>query len=403
LRNDVFDSFQSLLLEKTGILIQPDEKWKLLSHALGEEKLKEIVELEKTGKVYSDWELVLKTLNISETYFFRDPNQLLVLFQKMIPKIPRNLEEPFQICSAGCSKGEEVYTLAILCKLQVGGLFFDFSVTGYDLQAESIEFAKRGIYSKYSVRNELFSGFNDYLHKTDDHILISPSLVPYVKFEKKNILMESMNTFHLIVCRNVLIYFDEEKKKDLIKNLSNHLKPGGILVLGHSEFLESIPGLSPLSHNGMRFFQKPIHSTRLESLSLKRLTDEKGEVFKDRDKIDNQTQRLKLDNSQSVVSRSNLNEENPIHIANPTRDSPKIPDGGGAIQTLLHRLYENPKDIGTYYDLSNLFWEQGDRTKARFYQAQAWTIFKNDLRLSEILKERGEWKDEWEEYLHHPI
>lgn len=402
METDVFDSFQILLLEKTGIRIQRDEKWNQLFTTLGEEKLKVLIEQEKNGNLYPDWELVLKTLNISETYFFRDPNQLLALFQKMIPKIPRNVEERFQICSAGCSKGEEVYTLAILCKLQLGGLFFDYLVTGYDIQFESIEFAKRGLYSKYSVRNDLFPGFNDYLVRTDDQIMVSASIHPYVKFEKKNILIDPMNTFHLIVCRNVLIYFDDQKKKELIKNLTNHLKPGGILVLGHSEFLDSIPGLLPLTYNGMRFFQKPTHSAHPGSVSQNKSTTE----LKTRggeDRFETQKPNLIPSREATPVAKKTGSYEDKHSYTVGAPGPSHSPSEEEILQILLHKLYENPQDLETYYDLSNLFWEKGDRTQARFYQAQAWTIFKNDLRLSEILKERGKWKDEWEEYLHHPL
>jgi hypothetical protein len=94
------------------------------------------------------------------------------------------------------------------------------------------------------------------------------------------------------------------------------------------------------------------------------------------------------------VSRSNSN--------NGLRPFPKEGEEKGQhIRDLEHKLYETPSDIGAYYDLSQIYWEMGNRAKARMYQAQAWSFFKNDPSFSETLKVRGEWKDEWEEYLIH--
>ncbi len=180
------------------------------------------------------------------------------------------------------------------------------------------------------------------------------------------------------------------------------MKPGGILVLGHSEFLDSIPGLMPLTYNGMRFFQKPTLSAHSGSVSQNKSTPE----LKTRGGADPfETQKPNLIPSRDanpVAKTTGSNEDKHTYPVGAPGPSPSKSEEE-TLQILLHKLYENPQDLETYYDLSNLFWEKGDRTQARFYQAQAWTIFKNDLRLSEILKERGKWKDEWEEYLQHPL
>ena len=176
-----------------------------------------------------------ENLTVQESYFFREPRRLNLAGERL-RDVARGRAAPVHVWSAGCAAGEEAYTLAALC-LQLG-LGDRARVLGTDLSPAAISAARRGRYSRWSVRGldqarilELFEAEEDGLH-------VRARVRANVSFEVHNILERrpaEWPRFDLILCRNVLIYFTPEAAHRAIAGLVDALAPGGWLVLGASD------------------------------------------------------------------------------------------------------------------------------------------------------------------------
>ena len=170
------------------------------------------------------------TINVSE--FFRNPEQWEYLENEVIPKLSQ--KSKVRIWSAACSTGDEPYSLAMLFLKYLPRV--RFSITATDIDDLSIAAAREGIYSAKSIKAvpEEFRGY--FTQVANEKYAIAPEIKKCVNFRKHNLLKDEfpMN-MDLIVCRNVLIYFTEEKKEELFKQFYDSLGRGGILFLGNTE------------------------------------------------------------------------------------------------------------------------------------------------------------------------
>jgi len=211
---------------------------------------------------------VIDTLTTNETYFFREDAQLKAFTDEIVPEIMRSKKDDrsLRIWSAGCSTGEEPYTIAML--LMENGLAsgMDVEITGSDINQKVLTSARRGIYKRGSFRS------------TDDRLLrkyfkedslgsfkISEEVRKLVSFSYLNLFdpykLSFLKGFDIIFCRNVIIYFDTDSKKKLVNTFYSKLQPGGYLLLGHAESLLNISTAFKLVHlkNDM-VYQKPSHA-----------------------------------------------------------------------------------------------------------------------------------------------
>ena len=149
----------------------------------------------------------------------------------------------FNIWSAGCSSGEEPYTLAmVLSEFAAHHPGFRFSVVATDISTKVLEKAKLGIYDEERVATVPLSIKQKYLMKSKDRtkgqVRITPELRSLIRFERVNLMDEQYRRPELldvIFCRNVIIYFERLNQEKLLGRLCNSLRPGGYLFLGHSE------------------------------------------------------------------------------------------------------------------------------------------------------------------------
>lgn len=171
------------------------------------------------------------TINVTE--FFRNPERWKVLKDVFIPALTKD-NKNLSIWSAACSTGEEPYSLAILMQEYFPSV--DFEITATDIDHNVLATAKQGHYSKNTL-NEVSDYLKKrYFSKTGDSYSVHPSLKRNITFKHHNLLTNSYPSgFDLIVCRNVLIYFTEEAKKEIYLNFSNSLKEDGILFVGSTE------------------------------------------------------------------------------------------------------------------------------------------------------------------------
>ncbi|MES1246557.1 MAG: protein-glutamate O-methyltransferase CheR [Actinomycetota bacterium] len=191
-------------------------------------------------------ERLLLDLSINVTSMFRDPSFYLTLREKIVPTLRTY---PFtRIWCAGCSTGEEVYSLAIL--LQEEGLYERTRIYATDINENVLQTARDGVFPLAKMRqytqNYLNGGgkldFSQYYLAAYDHAQFSKSLTENVVFAQHNLAMDrSFNEFNMILCRNVMIYFDRELQNRVHRLFHDSLEMFGILALGHKESLSFTP------------------------------------------------------------------------------------------------------------------------------------------------------------------
>jgi chemotaxis protein methyltransferase CheR len=192
----------------------------------------------------AELEEAIEALVTNETYFFREEYQLRAFRSDVLPSIrSRALERGSRrvvFWSAGCSTGEEVYTIAIL--VARSGLFegWDVRVFGSDISRRVLAIARRGVYPPSSFR-VMPPEFLEYFTEEPEGMRIHPKIRAMCQFGHLNLLergkMALLGNVDAIFCRNVLIYFDLESRRRVVDALYERLHPGGYLLLGHSESL----------------------------------------------------------------------------------------------------------------------------------------------------------------------
>lgn len=188
---------------------------------------------------------IIEVLTTNETYFFREMNQIVAfrdeLFDKLREQKKSSFNKKIKIWSAACSSGEEPYTILMALKEKYPFGLNDISLYATDISTEILDKARKGVYRDFSFRATDEPMKKKFFKKVPDGWEINSEFKKYIQFEKLNFLdkikMKMQRNFDVIFCRNVLIYFNEETKKQVIEYFYNSLNKGGIFFLGHSETL----------------------------------------------------------------------------------------------------------------------------------------------------------------------
>jgi chemotaxis protein methyltransferase CheR len=246
------------LIYQTAGIFQPDHKLRLLEERVGR-RMKEVGAASLrdyydclTLKPMRQAELLslLNEITIGETYFFRNQPQVDALRRIVLPKVVEAKaklgQRKLRIWSAGCSTGEEPYTLALACLEEKTGLLkgWTFEVLANDLNEGSVAHAKRGEYGDYSTRYITPYFRQKYFTAVEDRLSVNEEVRALVNIQRLNFLddaqMAMMANMDIILCCNVLIYFDLASKQKVIRRFYNNLLQHGYLFLGHSESLYSV-------------------------------------------------------------------------------------------------------------------------------------------------------------------
>lgn len=186
-------------------------------------------------------------ITVGETYFFRDKRQMHLLEHILLPRlIQRKLEKNdlnLRIWSAACSTGEEIYTVAMLLnELIPHHEKWTFNLLASDINTRTLQEVKTAHFSQWSVRSMPAYYKSHYLTEDKRNYILSPEIRDLVRFEYINLnaptypsILNGTSGQDLILCRNVLIYFDRERITQVMKQLSNSLVEGGYLILGASD------------------------------------------------------------------------------------------------------------------------------------------------------------------------
>ncbi|HHO75442.1 MAG TPA: hypothetical protein ENN05_03310 [Deltaproteobacteria bacterium] len=247
-----FKLFQELIYRETGINMS-DKKKKLVVARLS--KRLRALDLQNFTQYYeylndsqhADKELVnlINRVTTNKTNFFREKHHFDFLSQDLLPKIivqgEKSGSRRLRIWSAGCSSGEEPYTLAMVVNDAFKGQRgWDIKILATDLDTEILQSAIKGYYPTQLVSPVSKEYLVRYFSRDYHGYRVNDRLRSMVAFRKLNLMNESFpmkQPFDIIFCRNVIIYFDTPTKERLLDKFHFHLKTGGHIFIGHSESL----------------------------------------------------------------------------------------------------------------------------------------------------------------------
>jgi chemotaxis protein methyltransferase CheR len=195
-------------------------------------------------------DMVLAELTVGETYFFREPLQLGLLETRILPALAsrRDPDAPLRIWSAGCASGEEPYTIAIM--LREAGWSGPARILGTDVAQPRLDAARRAHYTRWSLRGAAPERVGRWFESRASHFLLRPEIRDSVEFAQLNLVADEYPSpatgtldQDVVLCRNVLIYFDMESVARIATRLLASLAPDGWLLLGASD--PPLSGLVP--------------------------------------------------------------------------------------------------------------------------------------------------------------
>ena len=244
---DEFDKIRKLIHKKAGISMS-DAKRSLVAGRLRKRLVAlnldsydayfQTLKKDQTGEMQKFIDL----LTTNETWFFREERhfEYLTEFLNEQPKA-----KSINIWSAASSSGEETYSIA-MTMAETMGVTSPWNILGTDISSRILDRAKKGIYMKSKIkglsnpmkRKYMLNGVREY----EDYLAVVPELRKKIKFQSFNLITSPLPTvkFDIIFCRNVLIYFNQQHKKEVIHRLASCLKVGGYFFPGHSESLHGL-------------------------------------------------------------------------------------------------------------------------------------------------------------------
>lgn len=254
-----FKNFSAFIYDSVGIKMPPAKKTMLEARLQKRLKANSIASFEEySNYVFSNEgrasELIhmIDVVTTNKTDFFREPAHFEYMVKTALPNILKArgdvLRDPVRIWSAGCSTGEEPYTLAmVLSEFAVGRPDFRAAITASDICTQVLQTAKTGIYPEERTDPIPLNLKKKYLtrsrEKSKSLVRICPQLRSMVSFRRLNFMDDDFGMaekMDIIFCRNVVIYFDKPTQQTLMKKFYKQLKPGGYLFIGHSETLSGL-------------------------------------------------------------------------------------------------------------------------------------------------------------------
>jgi len=253
-----------------GIVYDRDNEFQLdvrIDKAVKSLHLSSLDELHSKIVIEKQWQARQMILSLSinnETSFFRDAKVFQGLKERILPELIKSMTgtDPVRIWCAAASFGQEPYTLSMILKeAKEKGRLGDYSLDATDVSPEALERAKAGLYTQLEVQRGLSAlQLVKYFEKTEDnHWKIKSELKENIHFNKYNLMdgIPFMYSFHIVFCRNVLIYQTSDGKKEIIERIRQKINPGGYLVLGATESLIGLSsGFEQVVHEGAVFYQK---------------------------------------------------------------------------------------------------------------------------------------------------
>ena len=246
LSDSEFQQFRSMIREIAGISMS-DAKKQLISGRLA--KRLQFFKLTSYGSYYrlllndkAELQMAVDLLTTNETYFFREPRHFEFLKAVILPELRG--QAPVRIWSGACSTGEEPYTLAMVLADSLGAR--PWEILASDISSRVLDKARSGRYPLDAIKGIPEALLNKYCLKgvgsNSGIFMVDQALASRIDFMALNLNnpVPAVGQFDVIFLRNVMIYFDNQTKSQVVQRLLKHLKPGGYFVISHSESLNGI-------------------------------------------------------------------------------------------------------------------------------------------------------------------
>jgi chemotaxis protein methyltransferase CheR len=268
LTDDEFRLFSELIYNESGITLKEAKRDFLQA------RLQKRIQASHQGSYYRYYKFVtdrmrgrrelldlVDSLTINETSFFRNKPQFDLFTSIVLPDLKKRKEPARKLLlwSAGCSRGQEPYSIAMSVLACTGfPPGWDVKILASDISLRALESAQRGVYTEYDMECVEREHRAAFFVRINGNFQIAPHVRKMVVFDYHNLKNENgLTGVDVIFCRNVMIYFDLEEQKRLVEKFYRSLKPGGYLFLGHSETLQGISDkFTFVYHNRAAVYQK---------------------------------------------------------------------------------------------------------------------------------------------------
>ena len=262
-----FISLRDIIFDKAGLYFDTNKIYLMKKRV---EKRLESLGIEDVTEYYNlmkykdrqgiEMQNLLNLLTTNETYFYREDNQLKVFMDHCLTQIMAGEEKKrlkkLKIWSAGCSSGEEPYTIAIMLRERgLEHLSWNIEIFATDIDTNILEMAQKGVFHIRSTRFVPPLILKKYFRPSgSDYFALDPLIKGMVQFQHLNLVdnlrMRFMRAFDFIFCRNVLIYFNDASRRTVMANFYDSLNPGGYIYLGHSESVSRLSSAFTIERAG---------------------------------------------------------------------------------------------------------------------------------------------------------
>jgi len=359
-----------------------------------------------------EWQQLALLLTIGETYFFRDRGVFSLLRDRLLPElIARNSgTRSLAIYSAGCSTGEEAYTLAIMLAEQLPDLErWQLLILGTDINQVAIAKARRGIYGSWSFRMVPPEIQQRYFHQINKHTWqLDDRIRRLVTFRYENLLSHSQHNIYnldLILCRNVFVYFTTSAIATVLNKFSNQLKPGGYLIPGHNELYgHHLGNLVTRVFPESVIYQRPIASHphplwwgyKNKAMSLR---VQRGNRLRGLPTASLPTSEVshKTSDSSSGSADSTIDDSTYAAMLQAASTLFRNKHYSEALQTASELLELHPEHFGAYYLMAQVYANLGDLIQATRYCQLALSVNPLSTQTYSILARVAEEQENYEE------
>lgn len=273
----------------------------------------------------SDLQKIANQLTIGETYFFREPVALDFFTQKIIPILTerkKGFNQNIKIWSAGCSTGEEPYTIAMLLKESIPAIQdWKITILATDLNTNSLQKARSGAYTRWSFRNTTEHHKLKYFDKTSTGYSVKPDLTKMVIFRELNLnenfapsIIHEFGHFDLIFCRNVLMYFSRERAIAVSNQFHKIIHPESWFITSQTELVDDYFGNFSKEYFNQGVFYKKSGTEERNTINLKTSTKKLVSERKHTLQIKKQVQKPLSISEQKHISRDLIIKRNIEHF-----------------------------------------------------------------------------------------
>ncbi|MBQ7612639.1 MAG: protein-glutamate O-methyltransferase CheR [Spirochaetaceae bacterium] len=264
-----FERFKTLIYDASGITFSE------VNRSILESRIREILRNKKLETTQQFYEMVQKDQEVLKefldsvttnlTRFFRNMPHFEALQHYIIPELVKikSLTKRIKVWSAGCSTGEEPYTIAMVLHRHLPP-DYTFDIIASDLSLRTLMVAKQGIYDESRIQGVPDDYLRQYFTQNGNSYQVNKEIMDRIQFDYHNLKYDSKRTdFDIVFCRNVLIYFDEAAQKEVIAKFWKTMTPHSFLFIGHSESLFGMDtGFTFLKTDWTCLYEKNINNTK---------------------------------------------------------------------------------------------------------------------------------------------